>query len=179
MPQSQLSQSHSYKCFIQGRQRPTGTPQQLLPRAPPFLAMPGQPTSQVTQLWLRNYHLLLTRPNKLIRTQTYENLFQLKHYGVDREADKNLPHCQDKMVIRLSCAGLRELHCTTELHERSGTPQDKMVTQQGDKKLLASPHCTLQEYKAQLHLDMSPTAADRDCNTSNYNKCKSETEVIH
>lgn len=41
-----------------------------------------------------------------------------------------------------------------------------MVTQQGDKELLASPHHTLQEYKPQFHLGMSPKTADHDYNTT-------------
>lgn len=37
-----------------------------------------------------------------------------------------------------------------------------MITQQGDKKLLASPCYTLREYKAKLYLDTSPKTADCD-----------------
>lgn len=106
------------------------------------LAIPGQPTSQVTQQWLRNYHLVLAGPNILVRTQTYENLFQLKvasaywkHYGVDREAEKILPHLSppaERWSARLRCSlGYHVLvwvsctapHHTTALTIRNSTGQ--------------------------------------------------------
>lgn len=110
----QLSQSHCYRCFIQGRQRPTETPEQLLPHAPPFPGhartanKPGDPAV------VKNYHLLLAGPNKLVRTPdiwkplpAQSSIYLLETLWGKQGSWQNLPHLSppaERWSARLRCS---------------------------------------------------------------------------